>query len=81
MFVTHAQAIAAYLSTGARLPVALSPAAVAYHAKHATLSAAGLAELSAVSDPYHRRGMFETNAAFNARDLQLRSDTRAMHVA
>lgn len=71
---THKQAIRLYRAYGVRVPVALSQRALVAARKR---SVAGLAELSAVSDPYHRRGVFETVDAFTARTLRLRSEVHA----
>lgn len=75
---SHSQALRLFRAHGVRVPVALSPSALAYIAKHPLpRSVAGLAELSAVSNPSHRRGMFETLVAFQARELALRSHVHA----
>ncbi len=49
MFVSHSVAVAAYLASGLRLPVALSPAAARYNAAHPRTQA-GLAEVQAEAD-------------------------------
>jgi len=47
MFVLHHVAVKAYLASGLRLPVELSPAARAYRARHPERTEAGLAEVAA----------------------------------
>ncbi len=71
---THKQAIRLYRAYGVRVPVALSQRALVAARKR---SVAGLAELSVQSNPYHRRGRFETLDAFTARTLAERSAVRA----
>lgn len=77
---THNQALRLFRAHGVRVPVALSPAAQGYIARHPSVlrrSVAGLNELSAVSNPAHKRGIFETLTAFHARELSMRSAVRA----
>jgi len=52
MFVPHHVAVSTYVTCHLRLPVALSPAAQAYNAKHPRpeRSCAGLAEVQAAAD-------------------------------
>ena len=82
---THKQALRMYRMYQVKVPVALGAQArtVRAQALRAATNAqrtAGLAELAAVSNPYHRRGIFETLVQFAARDLQVRSTARAVHL-
>lgn len=81
-FYTYAQALRMYRAHKVRVPVLLSAQAVRI-AKRArsTLSTAGLVELAVVAQPYLQRGMYQSNASFDAELLQMRCSAHYAQVA